>query len=186
MSFLRRFLNRNTAQVVEETGWKLNLSRLDPPAPPPPAQPRARDNTYPKGAVALPPPNWVAIRSAWPKMPNISGIAWMSDGRFKIDVVGESHYVAALEQILTTRGTARESYQEVKAPCVLVREPDNPHDPNAVAVQVDGWKVGYIPRENAANLARRIDSIGAHPAGVATLRGRPGGPIGVTVGIRLQ
>jgi len=34
----------------------------------------------------------------------------------------------------------------------LVPEPSNPHDPNAVAVVIDGHHVGYIPRELAAGV----------------------------------
>lgn len=33
----------------------------------------------------------------------------------------------------------------------LVAEPDNPHDPNAVAVYWEGFKLGYVPkRDNVA------------------------------------
>lgn len=30
--------------------------------------------------------------------------------------------------------------------CDLVREPDNPHDPNAIMVLYQGKKLGYVPR----------------------------------------
>jgi len=42
----------------------------------------------------------------------------------------------------------------------LVREPDNPHDPNAVAVWIDGKAVGYIPKKDNAVLAQFIDQSG--------------------------
>lgn len=32
----------------------------------------------------------------------------------------------------------------------LVAEPDNPHDPDAVAICWEGSKLGYIPRESSA------------------------------------
>ena len=55
----------------------------------------------------------------------------------------------------------------------LVREADNPHDPNAVAVAWRGHKLGYVPkRDNAAlawgldrgeRLQARISRLSAHP-----------------------
>lgn len=40
----------------------------------------------------------------------------------------------------------------------LVREPENEHDPDAIAVHLDGRKVGYIPRRHNAVLAKMIDA----------------------------
>jgi hypothetical protein len=55
----------------------------------------------------------------------------------------------------------------------LVREPDNPHDANAVVVLWRGHKLGYVPqRENAAlawgldrgtPLRARISALAEHP-----------------------
>ncbi len=39
----------------------------------------------------------------------------------------------------------------------LVREPDNPHDANAVRVEWRGHKLGYVPRRENADVARQID-----------------------------
>jgi len=39
----------------------------------------------------------------------------------------------------------------------LSREPDNPHDPNAVRVHWHGWKLGYVPRRDNAALAWGLD-----------------------------
>ena len=40
----------------------------------------------------------------------------------------------------------------------LIREPDNPHDPNAVAVSLGGvWHMGYVPKYIAKDLATLID-----------------------------
>jgi hypothetical protein len=41
---------------------------------------------------------------------------------------------------------------------VLVREPDNPHDANAIAVHLDNRRVGYIPRRYNTVLARLLDA----------------------------
>jgi HIRAN domain len=45
-------------------------------------------------------------------------------------------------------------------PVVLVREPGNKFDPNAVMVWIDGKHVGYIPSKDAAALAPFIDQTG--------------------------
>jgi len=39
----------------------------------------------------------------------------------------------------------------------LVREPDNPHDPDAVRVEWRGRKLGYVPRRQNAALAWGLD-----------------------------
>ena len=40
----------------------------------------------------------------------------------------------------------------------LVREPDNPHDPNAVRVELTGLYLGYVPRYIAKDLAPQMDA----------------------------
>lgn len=44
---------------------------------------------------------------------------------------------------------------------VLVREPNNPFDPCAVAVWIDGKHVGYIPKAQNQMLAKQIDDTSA-------------------------
>ena len=40
----------------------------------------------------------------------------------------------------------------------LVREPENPYDPNAIRVQVGEYLFGYVPRGHARDLAPMMDS----------------------------
>ncbi|HQT30976.1 MAG: HIRAN protein [Hydrogenophilales bacterium 28-61-11] len=40
----------------------------------------------------------------------------------------------------------------------LIREPDNPYDANAVRVEWQGHKIGYVPRRDNAEAARFMDS----------------------------
>jgi hypothetical protein len=42
----------------------------------------------------------------------------------------------------------------------LVREPQNPFDPNAVAVYIHGRRVGYVPKAQNTVLAKFIDEKG--------------------------
>lgn len=52
---------------------------------------------------------------------------------------------------------------------LLVREPDNPFDSNAIAVKrVNGRCIGYLPREEAANLAGKFDTYGKTVSGKVT------------------
>lgn len=49
--------------------------------------------------------------------------------------------------------------------CELAPEPDNPHDPNAIKVMLDGRHVGYVPAEECADvlpLLSRAQKIRAH------------------------
>jgi hypothetical protein len=50
-------------------------------------------------------------------------------------------------------------WSEMKAGDILqlVREPDNSYDPNAVRVEWQGHKLGYVPRADNAALARFMD-----------------------------
>jgi hypothetical protein len=40
----------------------------------------------------------------------------------------------------------------------LVREPNNPHDPQAVALLWRGERIGHVPRRLNAEIARRLDA----------------------------
>lgn len=46
---------------------------------------------------------------------------------------------------------------KVGDPLTLVREPDNPHDANAIRVEWQGHKLGYVPRRDNPHLARQMD-----------------------------
>ena len=54
----------------------------------------------------------------------------------------------------------------------LIREPDNPHDPNAIRVEapfVRGKKLGYIPRTEAAVFAPELDAGIAYAAWISSV-----------------
>jgi hypothetical protein len=52
----------------------------------------------------------------------------------------------------------------------LVREPENPHDPNAVRVEWRGVRLGYVPRRDNASVARQMDRGAALEARLAGVR----------------
>lgn len=51
----------------------------------------------------------------------------------------------------------------------LVREPQNPHDANAVRVEWNGQPLGYVPRRENADVARQIDRGNAVRARIVQL-----------------
>ena len=60
-------------------------------------------------------------------------------------------------------------------PLELRRDPDNPHDPNAIAVHAPGGgQAGWVPRELAAELAPRLDA--GEPWSAVVLRERRASP----------
>ena len=62
-----------------------------------------------------------------------------------VDVVGESQYRDAIENSV---GRRAEGHQDI-VDAVMVREPENRYDPNAIAVQVGGQTCGYLARADA-------------------------------------
>jgi hypothetical protein len=51
----------------------------------------------------------------------------------------------------------------------LVREPDNPYDSNAIRVEWQGRKLGYVPRRENTAVARHLDRGGRVEARVSKL-----------------
>ena len=97
--------------------------------------------------------------------------------------VGESHYQDALHylrQFATPEG---------RLPALLVREPHNQYDPNAVAVVVYGRLVGYLNRDDAAEMSDLLDELAEHEQFLAVPAcyqgGTPDKPnIGIVVEVR--
>ena len=68
-------------------------------------------------------------------------------------------------QVATVAGAARHHADALERdaaapgrPLELRRDPDNEHDPNAIAVLAGGAQVGWVPRELAAELAPELDA----------------------------
>jgi len=94
-------------------------------------------------------------------------------GHELVNVAGESHYQEALREIAGTGpGPIR-----LEATAHLIPEPDNAYDPSAIRVEIDGHKVGYVPRDLAAAYAPVLAPImvrGRVPACEALVAGREG------------
>ena len=87
-------------------------------------------------------------------------------GRHDLEVVGESQYQDALGE---RPAAARPSASEVQA--VLLPEPDNPYDPNAITVLIDGAKVGYLCRDDAHAYRPGLLALGARYQALIALAG---------------
>jgi len=69
-------------------------------------------------------------------------------------------------------------------PLALVREPENPHDSNAIAVRYGRLHLGYVRREIASRLAPNFDAGDRYGASVGSITG--GGERNVGVNIRVR
>ena len=102
-----------------------------------------------------------------------------------VNVAGESHYQEALQELTGTDGTTG---IRLDAEAVLVPEPANPHDPNAVMVQIDGRLVGYLPRAAAVAYGPMVAAVqarGRSAACEAMVAGRGGETSALGVFLRL-
>ena len=77
----------------------------------------------------------------------------LASGEFYSSVVGVSHK--------NPDGSDRQAhikkYCKAGAPLTLEREPQNPHDPNAIAVLCNGVQIGYLRGRMAQEYAESID-----------------------------
>ena len=85
-------------------------------------------------------------------------------GTYRIDVVGESHYQEALENVC---GSRTEDSQRLEVEAFLVPEDDNPHDSKAVGVYIQGQTVGHLDRETARHFRKEMAKSGASGMAVA-------------------
>src|SRR5690606_2129456 len=105
-------------------------------------------------------------RTRWPGRCGVRGSAdaayqpfdlWGQRGWPQQEVVGESHYAEDIRSLFGDRLTA--AGMELYLPAQLIPEPDNRYDPNAVSVRINGRRVGYLPREEAARYAGVLSAL---------------------------
>lgn len=118
-----------------------------------PATPRRRDQSL--GQFTGGRPGWMR-----------DGIeAVVLDGDEDLEVVGESFYQENLWRLAGLHRPEDRVRSDIHA--MLVAEYDNPHDPNAVGVWINGLKVGHLSRYDACR----------YRPGLLALEGRHGVPI---------
>jgi len=100
-------------------------------------------------------------------------------GRESVNVAGESHYQDAL------RAIAGEGEVRHDTEAHLIPEPENEYDPNAVRVEIDGSKVGYLPRDLAPAWGPRLAELGSRKR-VGGCEATVVGPADGTLGVFLR
>src|SRR5436309_8378826 len=89
-------------------------------------------------------------------------------GQDDLEVVGELAYQDALWRL--SGGTLGERIRR-QILAVLVPEPTNPYDANAIAVQIDGQVIGYLPRATAQEYLPGLQRLMSECGGYVALRG---------------
>jgi HIRAN domain len=99
-----------------------------------------------------------------------STVAWRLFGGYEeLEVVGEASYQDTLWSLCGGSLGDRIRHDIV---AVLIPEPDNPHDANAIAVHSeDGRPVGYLPRQVAAQYCSGIRQLMSQGGDHVALRG---------------
>jgi HIRAN domain len=92
-------------------------------------------------------------RSALAASRSVGRVHFAHGVRAPYAVRGESSHQDALTYL------RRHATSGGRLPALLVREPDSRDDENAVAVMVYGHTVGYLSRDDAADLADRLDEL---------------------------
>lgn len=79
------------------------------------------------------------------------------DNSYSGEAVGESNYQKELASIA---GEKDSDSKYILKKAIIKQEPSNPFDSNACAVFIDDLKVGYLPRDTAKRVVKRIQSKG--------------------------
>jgi hypothetical protein len=85
-----------------------------------------------------------------------------------LELVGEASYQDALWSIC---GGAEGDRIRHRVIGLLVREPTNPHDPNAIRVDIDGLTVGYLSAEDAVRYGAGLSALVAQHGCAIALHG---------------
>ena len=79
-----------------------------------------------------------------------TAIALQGDGSFSFRVVGEKYRKESFKEL--AEHLQIDEDETIKLQTQLVCQPNNPHDPKAVAVTLGGYLIGWIPRYAAERL----------------------------------
>jgi hypothetical protein len=92
----------------------------------------------------------------------------LSDGNDPLEVVGESHHQEALWSIVGGHTTERVRCEVL---AMLVAETDNPYDPNAISVWINGLHVGFLSRADAATYRSGLLALQQKHGHLVAMRG---------------
>lgn len=95
------------------------------------------------------------MRGAWLlALALLLGVATLHAGETGARILVQSSPLAGFQY---HEGKALWEQMKIGDALTLVREPDNPHDPQAVRVEWNGHKLGYVPRKENEGVARQLD-----------------------------
>ena len=141
---------------VEDYSWRV------PPAKPKPASQIFTDEKHAieRGTKSTP-PGWVDE--------NRPTRRWSQRGAwYETEIVGESNYQANIECYCTPGDS------NIELTADLILENDNPHDKNAVMVEIGGRTVGYLSRQDAKLYRKLLKTDDVQTSYDALVRGTPG------------
>lgn len=177
MSSLLSFSRAPAAEVLAAC---LAAMHTPPPGVPAQRQAQAVRNSANNSSVADGRTRRVEPASRWAPRPlptDVTFVPLSEDGR--LAVVGESHYQAALRNAVHGRAAGESFDEHLPVTAVLVPEPTNPYDPNAVRVDVRSDAgpaiVGYLAREVAAHYQPALLALDANHYGTCAARITGGG-----------
>lgn len=96
----------------------------------------------------------------------IDEVEFPPHGNYDLEIVGESHYQSNIESICGERKERGEYFETVAN---LILEDTNPHDKNAVRIEIQSKPVGYLSKE-VAKLYRAILTENKHPKAVGACK----------------
>jgi hypothetical protein len=99
---------------------------------------------------------------------NMSVSAHLHKGDEDLEIVGEANYQSALWAICGGSVGERVRHRVV---AVLIPEPQNPHDENAISIQIDGQLVGYVARDLAVRYGPGLKDLMTRCGGYVALEG---------------
>ena len=148
--------------------WTDHYAQIPAPEPPVPAVPvlsatRNSSPLQPTAKSAMPHAR-ANGRNSTP-LADIVAAATLEEPRYpleeQIEVVGETYHIKGIRRVfdearmpITERGVTLNSVR-----CILVPEPWNEHDPNAVAVMIGQNQVGYLAAELAVSYTDSLQCI---------------------------
>lgn len=142
-----------------------------------PALPLAGTPNKPNGPAPAPTP-----ATPQPSQPAATGdlpVLLRGDGEFDQAVAGTSRRQSDLEAIA--------QHKRPRLYAILRPEPHNLHDPSAVAVDIEGRHIGYLPRDDAEEFSADARQLGIGSGGAKVPAKLVGGyDESPTIGVRLD
>jgi hypothetical protein len=81
------------------------------------------------------------------------------DGTFTMNVVGESFYMNDITAVIRSAPKDQQQAGRVQKIAVLWPDPKNQYDPRAIAVIIDGKKVGHVPKTDLDLVHEVVETV---------------------------